>query len=414
MSLGRQKSVEEGREQQWLADVAQSAQNWLSNPGTAAEGYDAMVRSGIGVRDLLDAGISQNVIDLALTAPADPNQQQVNQLALKGMTSTLMQNPNIAGVAAQTGTPEALYQQAQQFVQDVKRDGITPEERQRLQYIASQQGWGFADIRAAGIDPNILFTPAQQQEPEPVPVPRPAAPRPAVPDPFPQTQPTYTPPTVYQPLPAQPDIFAPGEPALDEEFRASPPRTEIPEMPGQFDYTPAAKLRPATGAGYTFTPPSVTSRPRSLLSPLAIEGYGGLTSSSQRFAQNRAQINSMLRNRLQDTPALQNASVYNQLRNRLVSGDFGNIYDAQGNVRTDLFDPNSDVGSRLNQAISGFEAQRGAASQPRSAGAFFPTQEGGDPFAGVAQASNVGGFGGAIGRLDLRYGAIPSREDGAV
>jgi hypothetical protein len=135
--------------------------------------------------------------------------------------------------------------------------------------------------------------------------------------------PPYTAPTVYQPLPAQPDMFAAGQPALDPAFRESAPRTAIPSMPGQFEYTPAAKLRPATGSGFTFTPPSVTTRPRSLLSPLAIQGYGGTMSKSQIFALNRSLVDRNLRDMLGATPALRNASTYNLLRNRVMAGEFG-------------------------------------------------------------------------------------------
>jgi len=83
-----------------------------------------------------------------------------------------------------------------------------------------------------------------------------------------------------------PGIYPEGEPALDTTFRESAPRTAT-AMPGQFDYTPAAKLLPATGSGLSWMPPSVTSRPRSLLSPTAIQQYGGMTPASSRFAQNR-------------------------------------------------------------------------------------------------------------------------------
>jgi hypothetical protein len=134
--------------------------------------------------------------------------------------------------------------------------------------------------------------------------------------------PAYTAPTVYQPIAPQPDMFAAGQPALDTAFRASSPRTAIPGMPGQFDYSPAAKLRSATGSGFTFTPPSITTRPRSLLSPREIQAYGGTMSASQRFAQNRALIDRNLRDMLGATPALRNASTYNLLRNRIMSGDF--------------------------------------------------------------------------------------------
>jgi hypothetical protein len=105
-----------------------------------------------------------------------------------------------------------------------------------------------------------------------------------VPDPFPQTQAEYVAPTVYQPIAPQPDIYAPGEEALDREFRDSAPRTEVTEdvMGTQrltgFDYTPAAKFLSATGSGFSWTPPSVTGRPRSLMD----------TGTLNRYTQGRA------------------------------------------------------------------------------------------------------------------------------
>jgi hypothetical protein len=167
--------------------------------------------------------------------------------------------------------------------------------------------------------------------------------------PVPFVAPTYTAPTVYDQLPAKPDIYAPGEVALDTAFRESSPRTEIPSIPGQFEYTPAAKLKPATGAGMSWTPPSVTSRPRSLLSPLAIEQYGGTTSASQRFAQDRQIVNNALRSRLSASPALRNTSTYNLLRNRVMSGEFGQNFN-------EVFNPDTDAGRRFEAAVQGLEA----------------------------------------------------------
>jgi hypothetical protein len=98
---------------------------------------------------------------------------------------------------------------------------------------------------------------------------------------FPQTQTEYVPPTVYQPIDFDPGIYAPGQEALDREFRDSPPRTEVLDQYGNlagFDYTPAAKLLSATGSGFSWTPPSVTGRPRSLMD----------TGTLNRYTQGRA------------------------------------------------------------------------------------------------------------------------------
>ena len=167
--------------------------------------------------------------------------------------------------------------------------------------------------------------------------------------PKPFVAPTYTAPTVYGQLPTQPDIYAAGQAALDTAFRESSPRTAIPGLPGQFDYSPAAKLRPATGAGFTFTPPSVTTRPRSLLSPREVQAYGGLgPSKSQQFAQNRAAIDRNLRTLQARSPALRNASNYALLRNRIMAQEFG---DPQR-----VFDPKTPEGQQLQAFIASLEA----------------------------------------------------------
>ena len=99
-----------------------------------------------------------------------------------------------------------------------------------------------------------------------------------MPDPFPQTQVPYTAPTVYQPLPDNTSVYAAGEESLDRTFRDSAPRTEVLDPYGNlvnFDYTPGASLRSATGSGYNFTPPTVTSRPRSLMGADLLARYTG-------------------------------------------------------------------------------------------------------------------------------------------
>lgn len=92
-------------------------------------------------------------------------------------------------------------------------------------------------------------------------------------------------------------------PQLDAEFRASAPRTPVYDRLGRvtgYEYTPAAKLAPATGTTvFNWTPPGVTSRPRQLLNMRDIPGatvdpVTGETrmplSASQQFARDRAQL----------------------------------------------------------------------------------------------------------------------------
>ena len=95
---------------------------------------------------------------------------------------------------------------------------------------------------------------------------------------FVNTQEEYVPPTVYQPLPDNTSVYEAGEESLNREFRDSAPRTEVIDAYGglvNFDYTPAADLLSATGSGYNWTPPTVTSRPRSLMGAAQLGRYTG-------------------------------------------------------------------------------------------------------------------------------------------
>lgn len=317
LSAGRRRAIANGNEAGWLQNVASVANKWLANPGTAAEAYDGLVKSGISVKDLVDAGISQDAINKALTVPTSDVQKQVNQAALTSLTRTLAQNPTLASEMGARGT-EAIYAQAQQYVANLQKDGLTDAERQQLQRMATAQGWGYSDIRAAGIDPSLLFNQPAPVATTPV-TPTPVTPTPVFPDPVP-----YTPVTVYDPEKfarenAGADLYKKGEVALDTAFRESAPRTAIPGMPGAYEYTPAAKLRPATGAGWSWTPPVVTSRPRSLLSPTLLS----YVSPSQQFAQARATQDQALLGAFRESGLPQNASNFNTWRNRLRSGEFG-------------------------------------------------------------------------------------------
>lgn len=366
VSAGRQNAIEKGLESGWLENVARVANTWLANPGTAPEAYDAMVKSGIGVKDLLDAGISQDAINRALSIPANPAQQQVNQLALTSMTSTLGQNPNMA-IALQDRGAEALYAQARDFVSNLQQDGLTDAERRQLQTVASQQGWGYADIRAAGLDPSLLFGQLEQKPLVPPPAVRPPVPGGA---PMPPQSP-YTPVQVYQPLPSQPDLYAPGEPALDMDFRNSPPRTVSP-VTGQYMYTPAAKLRPATGAGWSWTPPVVTSRPRELLD------VGPTASASQLYAQSRFEQDRALRNAFASAGLPASGMDVSYWQSRLRGGDYSptGTFDAAG----------------FNQDFQNWAASRGSGTSGTSGigGAIAQNQQMYDEFGNPMQTGGTG------------------------
>ena len=96
---------------------------------------------------------------------------------------------------------------------------------------------------------------------------------------------------VAQPLVGGADIYGAGEDALDTTFRETPARTEVTEnvmgddqLTG-FDYSTAANLLSATGSGFSWTPPSVTSRPRGLMDKAQLDRY-----TQGRAAQNLRQL----------------------------------------------------------------------------------------------------------------------------
>jgi hypothetical protein len=232
--------------------------------------------------------------------------------------------------------------------------------------------------------------------------------------PKPFVAPAYTAPTVYQQLPTQPDIYAAGQAALDTTFNQSP-RTAIPGLPGQFDYSPAAKLRPATGSGFTFTPPSVTTRPRSLLSPREVQAYGGLgPSKSQQFAQNRAAIDRNLRTLQARSPALRDASNYALLRNRIMAQEFGDPQRA--------FDPKTPEGQQLQAFLATLEAGAPTGQAVKTdatvgTGATDVDQTDGSVIRGSGSSTQAGGYAAAIEPDRITYGGydiLPKAKGGYV
>jgi len=276
----------------WLRDTAQKYLADTDAP-TGADAYNIMVESGISTTDLINAGVGQKVLDKIFTVTSSPDIQTLIQPS--EAESAYLRNPVLAAEAARISAEgqngvEVLKQQAKDYVARIAEDGITPQERAEMQQIATERGYTLQDFLATGIDPSILFN---VQQPAPV-IPTPTLPltppEPTIPSSQTVYEPSttqYTPTTVYDPAAfAQQqggaDIYQKGAPALDEAFRESAPRTAVGGF--GYDYTPAAKLLSATGSGWSWTPPSVTSRPRSLLG--ASDLYYG-PSQSQLFAQNR-------------------------------------------------------------------------------------------------------------------------------
>jgi hypothetical protein len=250
-------------EQRILGEIAADPSSW--DPAVA---YNAILESGVTIEDALAAGVQQSTIDAIFTSGAP---LPVTAFSTPSTVTSAYESAPYAGQDMQP-----FYTQAQNYVAGLMADGVIDEnERREAQTLATQGGYTFQDILAAGVDPSILFDvlPTKKKDDET-----------KIVDVFPQTQAPYTAPTVYQPIDFDPGIYAPGQEALDREFRDSPPRTEVTQdifgtqrLTG-FDYRPAAELLSATGSGFSFTPPSVTSRPRSLMN----------TNTLNRYTQGRA------------------------------------------------------------------------------------------------------------------------------
>jgi hypothetical protein len=246
-------------EQRILGEIAADPSSW--DPAVA---YNAILESGVTIEDALAAGVKQSTIDAIFTSGAP---LPVTAFSTPSTVTSAYESAPYAGQDMQP-----FYNQAQNYVSGLMADGvITPEERREAQTLATQGGYTFQDILAAGVDPSILFNVTKTPEE----IAKEKQLQDSV-DRFVNTQPEYVAPTVYQPIDFDPGIYAPGQEALDREFRDSPPRTEVLDQYGNlagFDYTPAAKLLSATGSGFSFTPPSVTSRPRSLMNTATLNRY---------------------------------------------------------------------------------------------------------------------------------------------
>ena len=277
----------------------------------AAAAYADIMASDISVEDALDAGIDSALIDAIFTSPAG--------------------TPAYTGDAA-TAT---MSSDVQNYYDKIMVDGIDAAERLEMQKIATDKGLSFDDLIAAGVDPNILYNTTAAKAAEGCPAGQESVggvcvdicpenytrnasgnceadvtvcgdgymlspttgnciPNNSIPDCgtgekynpatgncekiFVSEEEEYVTPTVYQPLPDNTGVYKAGEESLDRKFRNSAPRTEIIDAYGglvNFDYTPAADLLSATGSGYDWTPPTVTSRPRSLMGAAQLGRYTG-------------------------------------------------------------------------------------------------------------------------------------------
>jgi hypothetical protein len=316
-------------EQRILGEIAADPSSW--DPAVA---YNAILESGVTIEDALAAGVQQSTIDAIFTSGAP---LPVTAFSTPSTVASAYESAPYAGQDMQP-----FYTQAQNYVAGLMADGVIDEaERREAQTLATQGGYTFQDILAAGVDPSILFNvPAAKKTitcPEGYTYDEAvgACVQDKVKEVIPSCPEGYTYdsvfkacvkdvkniscPTgyrfdeatqscveiftevdtdtgsgadsatgvvVYDPIDfgTDPSIYAPGEEALDRVFRDSAPRTEVTQdifgtqqLTG-FDYRPAAELLSATGSGFSWTPPSVTSRPRSLMN----------TNTLNRYTQGRA------------------------------------------------------------------------------------------------------------------------------
>ena len=258
----------------------QNIREYASKKTNQLEALNAMSAYGISMADANRALGAQTVRDYFTV---DPNigEAAPSSVVQTNFTSPLQQ--------AFLSTPDKGQAVLDARIREVAAQNVGNPEALRNLFL--QNDASIADIQRAGVDPSILYSTLARTPPViPVTPPKPVVP--TVPN-------VYTPTSVYQPLAAPPPIYGAGQPALDVDFRNSAPRTYDPRY--GYVYTPAASLRPATGAGMSFTPPSVTSRPRSLLNvELPVDTgkpYSTLTpaekanlrlSASQYYARDRA------------------------------------------------------------------------------------------------------------------------------
>jgi hypothetical protein len=197
-------------EQRILGEIAADPSSW--DPAVA---YNAILESGVTIEDALAAGVQQSTIDAIFTSGAP---LPVTAFSTPSTVTSAYESAPYAGQDMQP-----FYTQAQNYVSGLMADGvITPEERREAQTLATQGGYTFQDMLAAGVDPSISvrrdFLPKKAKDDETK----------GYVDGLPSTLRRLTlRPTVYQPIDFDPGIYAPGEEALDREFRDSPPRTEV-------------------------------------------------------------------------------------------------------------------------------------------------------------------------------------------
>ena len=274
-SDGLIRALERGlTEDQYYANIRDYATK-NTNP---LEALNAMTAGGVSMADANRALGTKAVSDY-FTIDANQGEKAPSNAVATNYVSPLQQGWIDTPNHGQAALDARIREVAQQ----------NPNNPEALRNLFVQERANIADLQRAGVDPSILYATVAQKPTLPtLPVIPPYTPPRVTPETqiqYPQPTP-YTATPVYQPLAAPPPIYGAGQPALDVNFRNSAPRTYDPRY--GYVYTPAASLLPATGAGMSWTPPSVTSRPRSLLKVPLATAANPQYSASQQFARDRA------------------------------------------------------------------------------------------------------------------------------
>jgi hypothetical protein len=132
-------------EQRILGEIAADPSSW--DPATSVQRNS---KSGVTIEDALAAGVKQSTIDAIFTSGAP---LPVTAFSTPSTVTSAYESAPYAGQDMQP-----FYNQAQNYVAGLMADGVIDEnERREAQTLATQGGYTFQDILAAGVDPSILF-----------------------------------------------------------------------------------------------------------------------------------------------------------------------------------------------------------------------------------------------------------------
>ena len=254
-SAGLAKAISSGLTQEQYDNNIRAYIAKTSNP---LDALNAATENGVSMADINRALGTKAASDYFTTDYNTETAPSTN--VATGFTSQIAEKYNAPGGQGLTALNKRIGEIGAQYGEN------TPESAAALRDIFIQERGSIADLQRAGFDPSRLLGTVAKKAP---------------PKPQPPTGGGVS--TGYQPLPEPPPIYAPGQQALNVPFRDSPVRTYDPRY--GYTYTPAAQLLSATGSGMSWTPPSVTGRPRELLNVPLPTAENPRLSSSQAYAR---------------------------------------------------------------------------------------------------------------------------------